>query len=501
MPAVGEIIGGRLRIDRILGSGGMGVVMVATHLELGHRVAIKFLHDGLAQNAEIVERFLREARAVVGLRTDHVCRVLDVSRLESGAPYIVMELLEGNDLAKIVAAQPLPLQTAVEYVMQACVALAEAHAAGIVHRDLKPANLFLTRRMDGGPLVKVLDFGIAKALADASAVALTSDAMMGSPGYMSPEQIQSPRGVDARTDIWSLGVTLYQLLSRRLPFVGDTVPAVAVRISTAPPEPLDVDPALRAIVWRCLEKDRARRYPDVAELARDLARFGGPNASALAALTAQILSKRSAQATAATEAPFVGMTAPPAGPQVLSGYPSAPAKPSRWPLIAGSLVALAGIGIAIAVVTRGGGSSAQQVAAAPKDAATVVVATPPAPADAAEAAPAPPLDAGVERTVKHASPARPKPKPADPKPADPKPADPKPAEPNPAPASERSTWEKACSKVSSKFAALAPPGLITKCMCLKHDAAAAQKAYERISPDDRETPRAECAKLGIRLHE
>jgi tRNA A-37 threonylcarbamoyl transferase component Bud32 len=478
-----------------MGSGGMGAVFAATHLELGHRVAIKFLHDGLAQNAEIVERFLREARAVVQLRTDHVCRVLDVSRLDSGAPFIIMELLEGNDLSKIVAAQPLPLQTAVEYVMQACVALAEAHSAGIVHRDLKPANLFLTRRMDGGPLIKVLDFGIAKALADSSAVALTSDALMGSPGYMSPEQIESPRGVDARTDIWSLGVTLYQLMSRRLPFVGDTVPAVAVRISTQPPDPLDVDPALRAIVWRCLEKDRARRYPDVGELARDLARFGGPNAAALAALTQQILYKRGPSATAATEGPALGMTAPPAGPQVLSGYATAPAKPSRWPLIVGALVALAGIGIAIAVVTRGGSSEPQVVV--PKDAAAVVVVTPPV--DAAEPV-APPIDAGVEKTVKHAATPKPKPKPADPKPADPKPADPKPADPKPAP-SEHPVWEKTCSKVSSRFAALAPPGLITKCMCLKRDQAAAQTAYDRISRDDRTGPREECAKLGIKLHE
>jgi serine/threonine-protein kinase len=499
VPAVGEIIGGRFRVDRIMGSGGMGVVVAATHLELGHRVAIKFLHDGLAQNAEIVERFLREARAVVQLRTDHVCRVLDVSRLDSGAPFIIMELLEGNDLARIVTAQPLPLQTAVEYVMQACVALAEAHSAGIVHRDLKPANLFLTRRMDGGPLIKVLDFGIAKALADSSAVALTSDALMGSPGYMSPEQIESPRNVDARTDIWSLGVTLYQLLSRRLPFVGDTLPAIAVRISTAPPDPLEVDPALRAIVWRCLEKDRARRYPDVGELARDLARFGGPNSAALAALTQQILYKRGPSATAATEAPALPMAAPPAAPQALSGYATAPGKPSRWPLIVGSLVALVGIVIAIAVATRGG---SKEVPAVPKD-ATVVVVTPPLP-DAAEVAPALPVDAGVDHTVKHTATTKPKPKPTDPKPADPKPADPKPADPKPAdpkPASDRSAWEKTCSKVSSRFATFAPPGLITKCMCLKGDQAAAQQAYERISKDDRAGPRDECAKRGIKLHE
>ena len=181
----------------------MGVVLGATHLR-----------EEMAQSPAIVERFLREARAVVGLRTEHVCHVSDVGRLETGAPYIVMEMLAGVDLQRSVAHAPLPLTTAVEYVLQACVALAEAHAAGIIHRDLKPANLFVTRRLDGGPLVKVLDFGIAKALTEPGAH-LTHQSAMGSPGYMSPEQIQSARDVDARTDIWALGVTLYQLLRVR----------------------------------------------------------------------------------------------------------------------------------------------------------------------------------------------------------------------------------------------------------------------------------------------
>ncbi|HEX7702249.1 MAG TPA: serine/threonine-protein kinase, partial [Kofleriaceae bacterium] len=231
----------------------MGVVFAATHLELGHRVAIKLLRDEMAESPVIVERFLREARAVVGLRTEHVCRVSDVGRLDTGAPYIVMEMLEGVDLQRTVARSPLPLTTAVEYVLQACVALAEAHAAGIIHRDLKPANLFVTRRLDGGPLVKVLDFGIAKALTETGAH-LTHQSAMGSPGYMSPEQIQSARDVDVRTDIWALGVTLYQLLSARLPFGGTNITEIAIAVATEPPAPLDVDPRLRVVIWKCLEK-------------------------------------------------------------------------------------------------------------------------------------------------------------------------------------------------------------------------------------------------------
>ncbi|MEO8549733.1 MAG: serine/threonine-protein kinase, partial [Kofleriaceae bacterium] len=279
MLAVGSLIGGRFRVDRTLGSGGMGVVVAATHTELGHRVAIKLLRDELAHSPVIVERFLREARSVVGLRTEHVCKVTDVGRLDSGAPYIVMELLEGVDLQRSVAKQPLPVTMAVEYVLQACIALAEAHAAGIIHRDLKPANLFVTRRLDGGPLVKVLDFGIAKAMFETGAH-LTHQSAMGSPGYMSPEQIQSARDVDVRTDIWALGVTLYQLLSARMPFPGSTTTEIAIKVANDPPAPLEVDPVLRAVVWKCLEKQPGQRHATIGELMTALAPFGGTAARA-----------------------------------------------------------------------------------------------------------------------------------------------------------------------------------------------------------------------------
>ncbi len=236
----------------------MGVVMAATHLELGHRVAIKFLRDEMISNPTVVDRFLREARAVANLRTEHVCRVTDVGHTAGGAPFIVMELLEGVDLQRVVARQPLPPSLAVSYVIQACVVLAEAHAAGIIHRDLKPANLFVTRRLDGTPLVKVLDFGIAKAIArfgEMGAQLTHTQGALGSPGYMSPEQLQSPRDVDVRSDIWALGVTLYQLLTTRLPFAGTSLAEVAVNVATEPPAPLTgVDPQLAAIVMRCLDE-------------------------------------------------------------------------------------------------------------------------------------------------------------------------------------------------------------------------------------------------------
>jgi hypothetical protein len=272
----------------------MGVVVAATHLELGHRVAIKLLRDEVAANPAIVERFQREAKAVVGLRTEHVCRVSDVGRLDGlGTPYIVMEMLDGVDLQRTVTRSPLPLTTAVEYVLQACVALAEAHAAGIIHRDLKPANLFVTRRLDGGPLVKVLDFGIAKALMEPG-VHATSATPMGSPGYMSPEQIESARDVDVRTDIWALGATLYQLLSARLPFGGTNLTAIAINVMTEAPAPIDTDPRLRAVILKCLEKKPENRYASAIELMMALAPFGGPSARHYINLAAQLGGGRSA---------------------------------------------------------------------------------------------------------------------------------------------------------------------------------------------------------------
>jgi eukaryotic-like serine/threonine-protein kinase len=345
--AVGTVIGGRFRIDQVLGAGGMGIVVAATHLELGHRVAIKLLRDEMAGNPTIVDRFLREARSVVNLRTEHVCRVTDVGRTDTGAPYIVMELLEGADLQRIVARQPLPPALAVGYIVQACVGLAEAHAAGIIHRDLKPANLFVTRRPDGTPLLKVLDFGIAKALTDTGANLTHTQGAMGSPGYMSPEQLQSARDVDVRTDIWALGITLYQLLSARLPFTGTTLAEVAVRVATDAPAPLDVDPQLRAIVLRCLDKVQDRRYPDVVALATELAPFGGPAAVALVP-TIRALAYRAG--TFITSQPPVV----PTGTETrATASITGPARRARWPIVVAAIAVLAVAGVGLAVLRTG----------------------------------------------------------------------------------------------------------------------------------------------------
>ena len=209
---VGAIIAGKYRIERVLGEGGMGIVVFAVHEQLDQPFALKFLLPTLVSQADIVQRFLREARAAVRIQSEHVARVLDVGA-EAGTPYMVMEYLEGGDLAEMLSQRgPLPPQEVVGYVLEACEAIAEAHAMGIVHRDLKPANLFVAKRPSGKPVVKVLDFGISKVPITGKDVALTSaKAVMGSPGYMSPEQMVEASHAGPRSDLWSLGIVLYEL--------------------------------------------------------------------------------------------------------------------------------------------------------------------------------------------------------------------------------------------------------------------------------------------------
>jgi serine/threonine-protein kinase len=260
----------------------MGVVVSALHLELEERVAVKFLLPEYADNENAAKRFLREARAAARIKSEYVARVIDVGRLETGAPYMVMEYLEGRDLSALVSSGPLPIDDAADYVIQACHAMAEAHAAGIVHRDLKPANLFLAQRPDGTRVIKVLDFGISKGAAggDLSEASLTkTSTMMGSPYYMSPEQMRSARDVDHRTDIWSLGVILFELISGRTPFQGDSLPGLLTSIMTDTPPSLtglrpDAPPELEQIVLRCLRKSRDDRVQDVGALTRALLPFG-----------------------------------------------------------------------------------------------------------------------------------------------------------------------------------------------------------------------------------
>jgi serine/threonine-protein kinase len=293
----GDVLAGKFRIERVLGRGGMGVVVAATHLQLDERVALKFLLPEALENGEAVARFAREARAAVKIKSEHVARVSDVGTLESGSPYMVMEYLQGQDLADYVRDHgAMRVPDAIEFVLQACEALAEAHALGIVHRDLKPANLFVTARADGSPCIKVLDFGISKfTLPGSSNLDMTrTRALMGSPLYMSPEQMSSSRGVDARSDLWAIGVILYEILSGHVPFEAETMPQLCGLILEGSPRSLrmtrpDVPEAVEACVLRCLAKDRVARFANVAEFARALAPFGPPSATRSAERIARVL--------------------------------------------------------------------------------------------------------------------------------------------------------------------------------------------------------------------
>ena len=265
-----------------LGVGGMGVVYEALHIHLEQKVALKFVLPEVLANDLSKERFLREARAAVRLKSEHVARVLDVGTLETGEPFQVMELLVGCDLSTLTKQQrPFRIADAAEYVLQACEAIIEAHALGIVHRDLKPQNLFITYRVNGAPLVKVLDFGISKTTGPAAAgvVSLTqSSTVLGSPLYMAPEQMRSARNVDVRGDVWSLGVILYELLTGRVPFDGESMTELCLKVVNEPPRApkelrADLPDALVKIVTRCLEKDPNNRFPNVAMLAEALEPF------------------------------------------------------------------------------------------------------------------------------------------------------------------------------------------------------------------------------------
>ena len=269
------MVGGRYRVGKTLGRGGMGEVVEAKHEQLGTRVAIKVMRAERAQKPELIERFLREARAAAQLQGEHVCRVHDFGTLEAGPPYMVMELLTGRDLASIIKDEGgIEPGLAARYITQACEAMAEAHALGIIHRDLKPSNLFLCLRPDGTTSIKVLDFGIAKAIGHDSALTDTDHAI-GSPAYMSPEQVRSSKAVDARTDIWSLGIVMFELLTGKLPFEADNPAGLALAITTqkAPALPPAVPKKLAEAVKRCLHRDAERRYADVGELAAALEPF------------------------------------------------------------------------------------------------------------------------------------------------------------------------------------------------------------------------------------
>lgn len=290
---LGDLVAGKYRVDAILGEGGMGVVYAATHLELRCPVALKVIRDELNQIPELTARLLLEARAAAQIRSEHVCRVLDVGRLDSGTPFVVMEYLHGRTLGSVLRAKGRLSETAaVDYVLEACEAIAEAHRAGFVHRDLKPENLFLAEYPNGDRAIKVLDFGISKVSgvnAESAAHRLTNpSAAMGSPHYMAPEQMLAAHDVDARADIWALGTILHELVTGHLAFTGHSLPIVCAAVLQSTPTPVrhysaEISAGLEQVILACLAKDREQRPHTVADFARRLAPYGSAQAAESAA--------------------------------------------------------------------------------------------------------------------------------------------------------------------------------------------------------------------------
>ncbi len=352
----GDVVAGKYRIERLLGTGGMGFVVVAHHLQLDERVALKFLHPDALRNVEAVARFSREARAMVKIKSEHVVRVRDVDALPNGAPYMVMEYLEGDDLGAVLEdGGVLPICEAVHFVLQACLAVAEAHAVGIVHRDLKPPNLFRVRGAQGACSIKVLDFGISK-MGDpgpADGGHITRDnSPMGTPPYMSPEQVRASSSVDGRADIWALGIILFELLTGRPPFEAGCITDILIKIATESPPSLrdlrhEVPPELEALIFKCLEKEPERRFQNVSELARALLPFAAPDIRAKLEILPQVTD--GAEPSVRVAGAFDSVPAgPPPDPAVQPAERGSPPPRRSRGLVGAGLLALAVV-VAIAV--------------------------------------------------------------------------------------------------------------------------------------------------------
>jgi serine/threonine-protein kinase len=425
LPTAGELIGGKYRIVRLIGDGGMGTVYEARHEGLGTSVALKFLHEDLAERPGLTERFLREAQVAATIQSPHVARVTDVDRGPDSVPYLVMELLQGESLQHLLDRElKLRPGLAVDFALQIAAGLEAAHALGIVHRDLKPDNVFVTPG-SGGPLLKLIDFGIAKLLSGPEGRGLTrTGVVLGTAEYMPPEQLFAASDVDGRTDVYALGVMLFEMLSGRRPADGDDAQEIVGKVLSGDVLSLaTLEPSLPAplvdLVRRATAGDRDARIPSASELRTELARLSQEPSTAGAVAARAVPLRPTAGAAPKTLAPeareaFVkGATeaAPPLAPGALPSpvpwRPSTPVRASGPPPRRGgpgALVALAVLfvgaaGVGAYLVWSGRGSKlpappAEQVTApteafTPQGQDTSLIPTAPPPTAATPVAPSP----------------------------------------------------------------------------------------------------------------
>ncbi len=423
LPRIGDVVASKYRITEMIGQGGMGVVFAGTHEALHQSVAIKFLRPSHAKDGESLKRFLNEARAAASLRNARAARVFDIDSTPEGVPFIVMERLEGDNIDRVLELRgAFAVGAAVDCVLQVCEALAEAHAAGLVHRDLKPSNLFLLAEPGGVLSIKVLDFGISKAIAGQLGVTETSltgpNTILGSPQYMAPEQVMS-KPVDPRTDIWALGAILFELLTLRSPFVADSVPHLYAMIVSSPPVPLRTlmpkAPAkLETAILRCLEKSPANRPQHVGDLAILLAPFASKDGATSVARIRAALDKAPAVARSTpSAAPLPSSRRRGASIEFEPTMPAGAANGSRVGAVIGGALATAAVLVAITVVWRGSHASAKgpYVAAsargtisAPANVTPLATPPDPPPPDPPIPSPAPSSSASAPPSARPASP-------------------------------------------------------------------------------------------------
>ncbi|MBL8919057.1 MAG: protein kinase [Myxococcaceae bacterium] len=348
--APGTLVFERLRVVRVLGVGGMGAVYEVEHEYTRHRRALKLLHPRLAADRALVERFLRESSAAGRIGNPHIVETYDAGLAPDGAPYLVMELLEGEPLSALLERQrPLPVPLACALLCQVCEAVEAAHRVGIVHRDLKPDNLFITRGADGAPFVKVVDFGISRFDPERTgALELTSTGvMMGTPRYMAPEQLRSAKEVDARADVYALGVILYECLAGRPPYDGATFADLAHQVLSGNAQPLaavrpDVPPALAATVMRAMAASIEQRCSSARELWMSVAPF--------AAATPVRAAPPNGGKSLATPAPVApAQVATPLPPDAKALTPAVPAGGAAKRLVTLPRVLLAGLVLTLAM--------------------------------------------------------------------------------------------------------------------------------------------------------